>query len=145
MVLYDIIDYIQQRINADEDLPEIEVLEAYKYAHKVNKTEIQAQIIDHSEFIRFTTFEDGKVFISPLQFNIFATQMEIGGVMTSAQKAAYILAQKIIDYLNTIDLHEALPEILGARNGTYISARPFDTGTVLYQTVVRVDLYLETS
>lgn len=145
MILYEVIEYIQRKIDADEDLPEIDVLEAYKYAHKVNKSQIQAQIIDHSEFVRFTTFEDGKVYVSPLQFNIFATQMKIGEEMMSAQKAAYYLAQKVIDWLNVIDLHAEIPEVLGARNGTYSSGRPFDTGTVLYQTVVRVDLYLETS
>lgn len=144
MILYEVIEYIQRKIDADEDLPEIDVLEAYKYAHKVNKSQIQAQIIDHSEFVRFTTFEDGKVYVSPLQFNIFATQMKIGEEMMSAQKAAYYLAQKVIDWLNVIDLHAEIPEVLGARNGTYSSGRPFDTGTVIYQTVVRIDLYLET-
>lgn len=144
MILYEVIEYIQRKIDADEDLPEIDVLEAYKYAHKVNKSQIQAQIIDHSEFVRFTTFEDGKVYVSPLQFNIFATQMKIGEEMMSAQKAAYYLAQKVIDWLNVIDLHAEIPEVLGARNGTYSSGRPFDTGTIIYQTVVRIDLYLET-
>lgn len=145
LILYDVIEYIQGKIDADEDLPEgIKVLEAFKYAHKTNKTEIQVSIIDHTEFVRFTTFEDGKVYVSPLQFNVFATQMTVGNETVSAQKAAYILAQKVIDWLNVIDLHAEIPDVLGARNGTYSSGRPFDTGTVLYQTVVRIDLYLET-
>lgn len=143
MVLYEIIDYIQDCIDNDADLPDIEVLEAYKYAHKLNKTEIQAMIIDHTEFERFTTFEDGKVYVSPLQFNIYATQMEIGNEIVSAQKAAYILAQKIIDWLNVNDVHEAIEDVISVRNGTYVTSRPFDTGTILYQSIVRIDFYLQ--
>lgn len=143
LVVDEIIEYIQGKINADSDLPDINVCDAYKYAHRVNKTEIQVSIVDHSEFARFTTFEDGKVYISPLQFNIFATQMTIGNETLTAQKASYYLAQKVIDWLNTIELRDAIPEVIGARNSKYTSGRPFDTGTVLYQAVVRTDLYLE--
>lgn len=145
MLLYDIMDYIKDCIDADEDLPEgIDVIEAYKYSHKVKGNEIQAMIIDHSEYERFTTFEDGKIFISPLQFNCYGKQCTIGNEVVSAQKCAYILAQKVISWLNTKSLNDALGNILSAKNGTYTASMPLqDVGTVVYCSVVRIDLYLQ--
>lgn len=147
MILYDVIDYIQKCCDEDADFEEdVKVLEAYKYSHTPKSTEIQVQVIDHSEFVRFTTFEDGKIYTSPLQFNVYGTQMEIGGEMVSAQKCAYIFAQKIINWLNVNDLKAAIPEIVSARNGTYASSRPLvDVGTVMYCSIVRIDLYLESN
>lgn len=147
MILYDVIDYIQECCDNDEDFEtDIKVLEAYKYGHTLKNTEIHAQIIDHSEYSRFTTFEDGKIYISPLQFNVYGTQMKIGGEMVSAQKAAYIIANKVIGWLNTIKLKENLPDVISAKNGTYASSRPLsDVGTVMYCSVVRIDLYLESN
>ncbi len=144
MVMYDVIDYIQSCVDSDTDLPEgINVLEAYKYSHQPKSTEIQVQEIDHSEFERFTTFEDGKIFITPLQFNVYAKQTTIGNEAVSAQKAANILAEKVVGWLNVMDLHTAIPEVISVRNGTYASSVPLDSGTALYGAVVRVDIYIE--
>lgn len=144
MILSEIIKYLKGCLDTDTDITQdINVLEAYKYSHRVNSTEIQVYILDHSEYAKFTTFENGRVYISPLQIDIYAEQMEIGNELVSAQKASYILAQKIIDYLDIVELKDIIPDIQSIRNATYTTALPLQTGTNLYRATVRVDLYLE--
>ena len=145
MILYDVIEYLKDCLDNDNDISaDIDVLEAYKYSHKLNNSELQVQVIDHTEFERFTTFEDGKIYTCPLQIDVFAKQMTIGNELMSAQKASYTIAQKIINWLNVNDLNEEIGGILSAKNGTYTSAIPVaNVGTVLYRCVVRIDLYLE--
>ena len=147
MILYDVIEYLEDCLENDQQISaSIDVLEAYKYSHKLNNSELQVQIIDHSEFERYTTFEDGKVYVCPLQIDVYAKQMTIGNEIMSAQKAAYTLAQKVINWLNVNDVHAEIDDVISIKNGTYTSAVPVaDVGTVLYRCVVRVDLYLETN
>lgn len=144
MILSEVIEYLKGCLDTDTDITQdINVLEAYKYSHRVNSTEIQVYILDHSEYVKFTTFENGRVYTSPLQIDIYAEQMKIGNELVSAQKASYILAQKIIDYLDIVELKDIIPKIQSIRNATYTTALPLQTGTNLYRATVRVDLYLK--
>ena len=151
MVIDDIITYLKAKIAEDEDLPEIGVIEAYQYGHKVKSTELQVQFIRHSEFTRYTTFDGIQVSVCPLTINIYATQQTIETIVDdeiitetiSAQRMSYLLAHKVTEWLNYRDLIDNITDVIGATNANYIPGQPFDTGTLLYQSVVRVDLHLK--
>ena len=151
MVIDDIIAYLQNKVDNDNDLPEIKVLETYQYGHKLKSTEIQVQFVQHSEFSRYTTFDGVQVSVCPLLLNIYATQHTIERTVDdeiitetiSAQRMSYLLAQKVMEWLNYRDLIDNIADVIGATNANYIPGQPFDTGTLLYQSVVRVDLHLK--
>lgn len=145
-----IIAFLQNKIDNDDSLPEgIKVLEPYTYAHKVKSTEVQCEFISQSEFSQFTTFSGVEVSVCPLLINVYATQAQITKTVNdetvdeliSAQRFSYMLAQKIVSWFKYAELN--IEGVIGATNINYIPGRPFDTGTLLYQSVVRVDLYLE--
>lgn len=145
-----VIAYIQDKIDNDDELPEgITVLQPYTYAHKVKSTEVQCEFASHTEYERYTTFSGVEVSVCPLLINVYAAQTQITKTVNnetvtetiSAQRFSYMLAQKIVSWFKYDELN--IDGVLMATGINYIPGRPFDTGTLLYQSVVRVDLYLE--
>lgn len=149
MVIDEIITYLKSKVTA-ENL-DVGVLEAYTYGHKVKSTEIQVQIAEHSEYSRFTTFDDVEISICPLIINIYATQETRTvvenetetTVIISAQRASYELAHKVMGWLSSLNVAENITSALGATSPRYLPGVPFDTGTLMYQSVVRTDLYVK--
>lgn len=149
LILYDVIEYLQAKVNADEELPSIEVLEAYKYAHKTKTTEIQVCLIQGSEYKKYTTFEGVEAFVCPFAINVYGAQytFERDNDETetySAQKMSYLLAEKVAQWLDYATIRDTVTDVIGATDIKIIPGQPFDTGTVLYQSVVRVDIHTTT-
>lgn len=150
MVIDDIIEYLQNKIDNDDTLPDIKVIETYIYGHKVKKTEIQVQFTEHSEYEKYTTFDGIEVSVCPLVINIYATQEKITETVdgetvektVTAQRMSYLLAQKLARWLNYAEIIQSIPDVLGATRARYLPGQPFDTGTILYHSVVRVNLHI---
>lgn len=144
MVIDEIINYLKAKIEEEE--LSVGVLEAYTYGHKVKSTEIQVQIAEHTEYSRFTTFDDIEVSVCPLIINIYANQekriIDETEVIIPAQRASYELAHKVMGWLKPLNVQE-IPSVIGSTSPRYLPGVPFDTGTLLYQSVVRTDLYVK--
>ncbi|MBO4733084.1 MAG: hypothetical protein J5662_01275 [Clostridia bacterium] len=151
MVIDDIITYLQNKISNDEIFKDAKVLETYTYGHKVKSTEVQVMFTEHSEFERFTTFDGIEASVCPLLINIYATQTtyeqtvneETVTVTLSAQRASYLLAQKIVGWLDSATLASNINDVLSATKARFLPGVPFDVGTLLYQSVVRANLHVK--
>jgi hypothetical protein len=143
--LEDMKNYIKNGINADVDIPKsygIEVYDSYTKGHTPQKTEIQFQIIDNSEVERYNTFDGANIFYIPLQITIFAFQMKLAGIMTSARETSIKIADKVNSLLDALKVVEANQRVKRVRIMTTTPAMPFNDGDKAYTTAIRCEFWV---
>ena len=135
--------YIKNGINADSDISDtIAVYDANTKGHTPQKTEIQFQIMDNSEVERYNSFSGASIFNIPLQITLFAFQTKIAGKMKSARESSIILADKITNLLNALDVVKHNSNVMRVRIMTTTPAMPFEGGDKAYTTAIRCEFWV---
>ena len=139
-------EYITENFAHDSDLPKAtNVRVAYLQGNKVtteNVPQVIIQIMDNSEVVRYSSFEDEEVSSIPLQFNVYTGSMKIGGHLKTAQEASIILGTKLIKMLNAIRENVVNPNILRCRRTSSSPALPLIDGSKIYFTAVRCEFWV---
>lgn len=135
--------YIKSGINADDDISDtIEVYDVSTKGHTPQKTEIQFQIMDKSDVERYNSFSGTNVYSIPLQMTIFAFKTKIAGKIKEARDSSIILADKVINLLNALDVVKHNSNVMRVRIMTTTPAMPFEGGDKAYTTAIRCEFWV---
>lgn len=140
MFLDDMIEYISECVDSDAELPSINVLQSYKYAHETKTTEIQVMVADDAENSRWTTFEGERVSRIPVLITVYGTQNKIGDETYSAQKVCEIITSKVIGWLQTDSVRGNVDGVISTRRTSFSYAMPVDTGSKIYASAIRCEV-----
>ena len=137
--------YLDDNFKNDSDITKTVTIEdAYKSGNEVttsNVPQIQVQILDNSEVVRYSSFEGENVSYIPLQITSYTAQMKIAGTMVSAQRASIKFGQKIKNLLNALRNSRVNENIERCRIITMSPALPLLEGKV-YTTAVRCEFWI---
>lgn len=140
-------NYIKTQFDNDTDLPSsksVDIYNAYQLGHKVSDTsvpEIQVQILDNSEVVRYSSFEGENVSYIPLQITAYTGQMKQGTKMQSAQYWSIVFGEKIKKMLNALRQKVVNKNILSVQIVGMSPALPLLDGKV-YTTAVRCRFWI---
>ena len=139
-------NYISERFAQDPDFAKTtNVRVAYLQGNKVtteNVPQVIIQIMDNSEIVRYSSFENEQVSSIPLQFNVYTGAMKIKGQLKTAQEASIILGTKLIKMLNDLRANVVNENILRCRRTSSSPALPLIDGSKIYFTAVRCEFWV---
>lgn len=121
---------------------DLKVYDAYTAGHTPERTELQIQIMDNSEVEVYSTLEGEAISSIPLQIVIYAFQMKLNGVMTSAREVSIKLGTKVKDILNRLRESVVNPNINRVRIMTMAPAMPMQDGSKAYTTAIRCEFWV---
>lgn len=140
-------NYIKTQFEEYSELPKTKVVEiynAYEPGHEVSANtvpEIQVQILDNSEVVRYSSFEGENVTYIPLQITTYTGQMKMGSVMKSPQEWSIKFGEKLKTILNSLRNRVVNKNILSVQIVGMSPALPLLEGKV-YTTAVRCRFWI---
>ena len=139
----DIMSYLKEHFSENGYFPNIKIVESNLYNNYLEREQITVSIVDESEELRFTTFENAEINNVAIQINCYGLQRKMDGVARTAMYVSEFIAEIAEIAFNKRFITKYNENIKSIRKVSTIPPMPLKEGSQVYVTILRYELLVD--